>query len=59
MLVLSQADVRRLLDLDQLLDALERVFVEFSAGRALLTRKMVPSLAAGLVALVIVTLIRR
>ena len=34
MLVLSRADVRRLLDLDQLLDALERAFVELSAGRA-------------------------
>ena len=34
MLVLSRADVRRLLDLDRLLDALERAFVELSAGRA-------------------------
>ncbi len=33
MLVLSRADVRRLLDLDHLLEALERVFVELSAGR--------------------------
>jgi alanine dehydrogenase len=32
-LVLSRADVRRLLDLDQLLNALERAFVELSAGR--------------------------
>ena len=34
MLVLSQAEVERLLDVDQLLDALERAFVELSAGRA-------------------------
>ena len=34
MLVLSQAEVDRLLDVDQLLDALERAFVELSAGRA-------------------------
>ena len=34
MLVLSQAEVARLLDVDQLLDALERAFVELSAGRA-------------------------
>jgi alanine dehydrogenase len=33
-LVLSRAEVRRLLDLDLLLDALERAFVELSAGRA-------------------------
>jgi alanine dehydrogenase len=33
-LVLSRAEVRGLLDLDQLLDALERAFVELSAGRA-------------------------
>jgi alanine dehydrogenase len=32
-LVLSRAEVRRLLDLEQLLEALERVFVELSAGR--------------------------
>jgi ornithine cyclodeaminase/alanine dehydrogenase-like protein (mu-crystallin family) len=31
---LSQAEVARLLDVDQLLDALERAFVELSAGRA-------------------------
>jgi alanine dehydrogenase len=33
-LVLARAEVRRLLDLDLLLDALERAFVELSAGRA-------------------------
>ncbi len=33
-LFLSQADVRRLLDVDALLDALEQVFIELSAGRA-------------------------
>jgi ornithine cyclodeaminase/alanine dehydrogenase-like protein (mu-crystallin family) len=32
-LILSRTDVRRLLDLDLLLDALERAFVELSAGR--------------------------
>jgi ornithine cyclodeaminase/alanine dehydrogenase-like protein (mu-crystallin family) len=34
MLVLSQAEVRALLDLDELLGALERALVELSAGRA-------------------------
>jgi ornithine cyclodeaminase len=34
MLVLSQEEVARLLDVDKLLDALERAFVELSAGRA-------------------------
>ncbi|MDQ2981373.1 MAG: ornithine cyclodeaminase family protein [Actinomycetota bacterium] len=34
MLVLSQEEVRRLLDVDLLLGALERAFVELSAGRA-------------------------
>jgi ornithine cyclodeaminase/alanine dehydrogenase-like protein (mu-crystallin family) len=33
-LVLSRAEVRRLLDLDLLFEALERAFVELSAGRA-------------------------
>jgi alanine dehydrogenase len=33
-LVLKQAEVRRLLDLDLLIDSLERAFVELSAGRA-------------------------
>src|SRR5689334_9576717 len=34
MLVLSRAEVRRLLDLDELLVALERAFVDLCAGRA-------------------------
>jgi ornithine cyclodeaminase len=34
MLVLGQEEVARLLDVDELLDALERAFVELSAGRA-------------------------
>jgi alanine dehydrogenase len=34
MLVLSQEEVARLLNVDKLLDALERAFVELSAGRA-------------------------
>jgi len=34
LLVLAQADVRRLLDLELLIDSLERAFVELSAGRA-------------------------
>jgi ornithine cyclodeaminase/alanine dehydrogenase-like protein (mu-crystallin family) len=34
MIVLGQDEVARLLDVDQLLDALERAFVELSAGRA-------------------------
>jgi alanine dehydrogenase len=34
MLVLSEEEVARLLDVDELLDALERAFVELSAGRA-------------------------
>jgi alanine dehydrogenase len=34
LLVLSQAEVRRLLDPDELLEALARAFVELSAGRA-------------------------
>ncbi|HXM54173.1 MAG TPA: hypothetical protein VOB72_02200, partial [Candidatus Dormibacteraeota bacterium] len=34
LLVLSQDEVERLLDLDQLLDALARAFEEVSAGRA-------------------------
>jgi len=33
-LVVSQAEVKRLLDLPQLLDALRRAFIELSAGRA-------------------------
>ena len=34
MRVLTSDDVRRLLDLDELIDALEAAFVELSAGRA-------------------------
>jgi alanine dehydrogenase len=34
LLVLAQAEVRRLLDLELLIDSLERAFVELSAGRA-------------------------
>ena len=34
MLVLSQGDVRRLLDVDELIDALANAFVDVSAGRA-------------------------
>lgn len=34
LLFLSQAEVRRLLDLDQLLEALNKAFVELSAGRS-------------------------
>ena len=34
MLVLSRGEVERLLDVDKLLERLERAFVELSAGRA-------------------------
>ena len=50
MLVLSRADVRRLLDLDQLLDALERVFVELSAGRASVPPRIAAETERGLLA---------
>ena len=50
MLVLSRADVRRLLDLDQLLDALERVFVELSAGRASVPPRIAAATERGLLA---------
>jgi ornithine cyclodeaminase/alanine dehydrogenase-like protein (mu-crystallin family) len=49
-LVLSRADVRRLLDLDQLLDALERVFVELSAGRASVPPRIAAQTERGLLA---------
>jgi ornithine cyclodeaminase/alanine dehydrogenase-like protein (mu-crystallin family) len=49
-LVLSRADVRRLLDLDQLLDALERVFVELSAGRASVPPRVAAETERGLLA---------
>ena len=50
MLVLSRADVRRLLDVDQLLDALERVFVELSAGRASVPPRIAAETEHGLLA---------
>ena len=50
MLVLSRADVRQLLDLDQLLDALERVFVELSAGRASVPPRIAAETERGLLA---------
>jgi len=49
-LVLSRADVRRLLDLDQLLDALERGFVELSAGRASVPPRIAAETERGLLA---------
>jgi alanine dehydrogenase len=49
-LVLSRADVRRLLDLDQLLDALERAFVELSAGRASVPPRIAAATERGLLA---------
>ncbi len=39
--VLSQQDVRRLLDVDQMLAALERAFVDLSAGRAVAPPRVV------------------
>ena len=50
MLVLSRADIRRLLDLDQLLDALEGVFVELSAGRASVPPRIAAETERGLLA---------
>ena len=50
MLVLSRAEVRRLLDLDQLLDALERAFVELSAGRASVPPRIAAETERGLLA---------
>jgi ornithine cyclodeaminase/alanine dehydrogenase-like protein (mu-crystallin family) len=49
-LVLSRAEVRRLLDLDDLLDALERVFVELSAGRASVPPRITASTEQGFLA---------
>jgi len=49
-LVLSRADVRRLLDVDQLLAALERVFVELSAGRASVPPRIAAQTERGLLA---------
>jgi len=50
MLVLSRAEVRRLLDLDQLLEALERAFVELSAGRASVPPRIAAETERGLLA---------
>jgi ornithine cyclodeaminase/alanine dehydrogenase-like protein (mu-crystallin family) len=49
-LVLSRADVRRLLDVDQLLDSLERVFVELSAGRVSVPPRIAAETERGLLA---------
>jgi ornithine cyclodeaminase/alanine dehydrogenase-like protein (mu-crystallin family) len=49
-LVLPRAEVRRLLDLDQLLEALERVFVELSAGRASVPPRIAASTEDGFLA---------
>jgi len=46
-LVLSRAEVRRLLDLEQLLEALERVFVALSAGRTSVPPRIVASTEQG------------
>jgi ornithine cyclodeaminase/thiomorpholine-carboxylate dehydrogenase len=48
LLVLSQADVRRLLDVDELFDALSRAFAEVSAGRASVPPRVAARTAAGL-----------
>jgi alanine dehydrogenase len=50
MLVLTRAEVRELLDLDLLLDALERAFVELSAGRASVPPRIAASTERGLLA---------
>jgi ornithine cyclodeaminase/alanine dehydrogenase-like protein (mu-crystallin family) len=49
-LVLARAEVRRLLDLDLLLDALERAFVELSAGRASVPPRIAAQTDRGLLA---------
>jgi ornithine cyclodeaminase/alanine dehydrogenase-like protein (mu-crystallin family) len=49
-LVLSRAEVRRLLDLDLLLEALERAFVELSAGRASVPPRIAAQTDRGLLA---------
>jgi alanine dehydrogenase len=49
-LVLSRAEVRALLDLDQLLGALERAFVELSAGRASVPPRIAAQTEKGLLA---------
>ena len=50
MLVLNRAQVRELLDLDLLLDALERAFVELSAGRASVPPRIAASSERGFLA---------
>ena len=50
MLVLSRAEVRDLLDLDLLFEALERVFVELSAGRTSVPPRIAASTERGLLA---------
>jgi alanine dehydrogenase len=50
MLVLNRAQVRELLDLDLLLDALERVFVELSAGRTSVPPRIAASTERGFLA---------
>ena len=50
MLVLSRADVERLLDVDVLLERLERAFVELSAGRASVPPRVAAFAPAGLLA---------
>jgi len=49
-LVLSRAEVRSLLDLEQLLDALERAFVELSAGRTSVPPRIAAQTDKGLLA---------
>ena len=50
MLVLSREDVERLLDVDLLLERLERAFVELSAGRASVPPRVAAFAPAGLLA---------
>src|SRR6476661_7451198 len=50
MLVLSRAEVRELLDLDLLLKALERAFIELSAGRASVPPRIAASTERGFLA---------
>lgn len=50
MLVLNRAQVRKLLDLDLLLSALERAFVELSAGRASVPPRIAATTERGLLA---------
>ena len=45
MLVLSAADVERLLDLDRLTDAVERAMIELSAGRAVVPERVAVDVA--------------